>query len=116
MRTTFARNMVELGPRASGAPTGDGPYGIHVVRDGATNVDTTFADNVIATRDGVRWSSSPSRRARRGSSFTGNTYDTGGAAVSIVGGRDPRERRGVERRHRAGALSGWLVVRDHSGD
>ena len=86
VRTTFARNMVEVGPRDPGAPAGDGPYGIHVVRDGATNVDTTFTDNVIATRDGVPLVvvPEPSRQTRL--SFTGNTYDSGGAAVSIVWG------------------------------
>ena len=86
VRTTFARNTVEIGARASGAPADDGPYGIHVVRDGATNVDTTFTDGVIATRDGVPLVVVPEPAHQTRLAFAGNAYDTGGAAVSIVWG------------------------------
>lgn len=87
-RTTFARNMVEIGPRPAGAPQGDGPYGIHVVRDGATNVDTTFADNVVATEDGVPLIVVPEPERQQGLIFAGNVYATGGAPVSIVWGAE----------------------------
>lgn len=86
LRTTFARNMVEIAPRADGDPAGDGPYGVHVVRDGATNVDTVFADNVIATGDGVPLIVVPEPARQTRLSFAGNVYDTGGAPVSIVWG------------------------------
>mgnify|MGYP001290197866 CR=1 FL=1 len=86
VRTTFARNRVQLGPRAVDSPGSDGPYGIHVVLDGATNVDTVFADNAIATEDGVSLIvvREPARQTRL--VFTGNAYDAGGAPVSIVWG------------------------------
>ena len=86
VRTTFARNVVEFAPRADDDPAGDGPYGIHVVRDGATNVDTVFADNLIATEDGVPLIVVPEPARQTRLAFTGNVYDTGGAPVSIVWG------------------------------
>lgn len=86
VRTRFAGNMVQLGPRDPGAPHGDGPYGIHVVRDGATNVDVVFEDNVVATEDGVPLIVVPEPGRQQGLRFAGNVYETAGAPVSIVWG------------------------------
>lgn len=86
VRTTFARNMVEIAPRDAGAPTADGPYGIHVVQDGATNVDTTFDGNVIAVRDGVPLIVVPEPARQTRLVFRGNVYDTGAGPVAIVWG------------------------------
>jgi hypothetical protein len=85
-RTTFARNMVEVGPREPGAPEIDGPYGIHVVRDGATNVDITFEGNVVAARGGVPLIVVPEPARQTALRFTGNVYDTDGGATTIVWG------------------------------
>jgi hypothetical protein len=86
LRTTFSRNMVEVGPRDAGAPTSDGPYGIHVVQDGATNVDTTFDGNVVVARGGVPLIVVPEPAHQTRLTFTGNVYDTDGGPVSIVWG------------------------------
>ncbi|MBY0274537.1 right-handed parallel beta-helix repeat-containing protein [Candidatus Binatia bacterium] len=86
VRTTFARNMVELAARDAGTPTADGPYGIHVVRDGATNVDTTFEGNVIAVQDGVPLIVVPEPSRQTGLVFRGNVYDAHDGPVSIVWG------------------------------
>lgn len=86
VRTTFARNMIEIGPREAGAPAGDGPYGVHVVRDGATNVDTIFDGNVVSVQGGVPLIVVPEPGLQQGLRFTGNVYETGGGPVSIVWG------------------------------
>lgn len=86
VRTTFARNMVEIGPRDTGAPTGDGPYGVHVVQDGTTNVEATFDSNVVAALDGVPLIVVPEPEHQTRLLFTGNVYDTGGGPVAIVWG------------------------------
>jgi hypothetical protein len=86
VRTTFARNTVEIGPRDAGAPTNDGPYGIHVVQDGATNVDTTFDGNVVSAPGGVPLIVVPDPSHQTRLVFTGNTYETDGGPVSIVWG------------------------------
>ena len=88
VRTRFAGNRIEVGPREPGAPVGDGPFGIHVVRDGTTNVDTTFEGNAITTQDGVPLIVVPEPARQPGLLFTGNMYDTGGAPVSIVWGAE----------------------------
>jgi hypothetical protein len=85
-RTTFAGNMVEIGPREPGARVGDGPYGIHVVRDGAINVDTLFDRNVVAALGGVPLIVVPEPARQSGLRFTGNVYDTEGGATAIVWG------------------------------
>jgi hypothetical protein len=86
VRTTFSDNMVEIGPRDAGAPEDDGPYGIHVVRDGATNVGTVFERNVVSAQGGVPLIVVPQPALQPGLLFTGNVYDTGGGPVSIVWG------------------------------
>lgn len=86
VRTLFARNVVEIAPRAAGAPSSDGPYGIHVVQDGATNVDTTFADNVVTARGGVPLVVVPDPARQTRLAFRGNVYETGGGPVSIEWG------------------------------
>lgn len=86
VRTTFARNMVETAPRDAGAPTVDGPYGIHVVLDGATNVDTLFERNVVSALGGVPLIVVPEPSRQQGLRFTGNVYDTDGGPVVIEWG------------------------------
>ena len=57
-----------------------------MVLDGATNVDTSFADDLVATRDGVPLIVVPEPARQTRLAFTGNVYDTDGAPVSIVWG------------------------------
>ena len=106
VRTRFAGNMVEVGPREPGAPVGDGPFGIHVVRDGTTNVDTTFEGNVITThgrraadrRAGARAPAGPALHRQR-------VRHRWWSGVDRLGRGDVLERRGVERRDGPGAVT-----------
>jgi hypothetical protein len=86
VRTTFARNRVEIGPRDPGAPANDGPYGMHVVQDGATNVDTTFDSNTVVARDGVPLIVVPDPEHQTHLVFAGNVYGPDGGPVAIVWG------------------------------
>ena len=85
VRTTFERNQVDVGPRTPGAGS-DGPYGVHVVLDGAVNVDTVFRDNRIATTGGVPLLVVPQPALQPGLLFEGNAWDAGGAATTIAWG------------------------------
>lgn len=86
VRTRFSGNLVAVDPREPGDPVGDGPFGIHVVRDGAVNLDTVFEGNAIATTGGVPLVVVPDPGLQPGLRFSGNAYDTGGAGASITWG------------------------------
>jgi hypothetical protein len=85
VRTTFERNHVGVGPRAPGAGS-DGPYGVHVVLDGAVNVDTVFRDNVVATTGGVPVLVVPQPALQPGLLFEGNAWDAGTGPLAISWG------------------------------
>jgi hypothetical protein len=85
VRTTFERNRVDVGPRAPGAGS-DGPYGVHVVLDGAINVATVFRDNAISTTGGVPLLVVPQPALQPGLLFAGNTWDADAGPVTIAWG------------------------------
>jgi parallel beta helix pectate lyase-like protein len=88
VRTTFARNLVRLGSRPAGTGTTDGPYGLHIVHDGAINTDLTFRDNRIVTEDGVPLIVVAEPDHQLALRFTDNRYDTTGASAPILWGAD----------------------------
>ena len=85
VRTTFERNHAGVGPRAPSAGS-DGPYGVHVVLDGAVNVDTVFRDNVVATTGGVPVLVVPQPALQPGLLFEGNAWDAGTGPLAIAWG------------------------------
>ena len=72
-------------PRAPGAGS-DGPYGVHVVLDGAINVATVFRDNAISTTGGVPLLVVPQPALQPGLLFAGNTWDADAGPVTIAWG------------------------------
>lgn len=85
VRTTFERNRVDVGPRAPGAGS-DGPYGVHVVLDGAINLDTVFRGNLVSTTGGVPLLVVPQPALQPGLLFEGNAWDAGTGPLAIAWG------------------------------